>query len=369
MNQLESTHYVPILRWKQAERAALAQLYEHDSMCLTPLIELVPDNFIRKGEKGRNIELSIDEVINKIAGQLSQYWGERPFYNDLSLLTPDILTQGPSHFLEMLGQYASILKLSLIPVTGITRDDAYQSAVLTVVNIHTQGVCLRLTYDDIRRPTLVQDIDAVLSFFKLSPESVDLIVDFKIIDQSAPKFNTLCELIPSVNEWRSFIVASGAFPEDLSGLRKNDIYKFERADWVSWRDQIMDIPSIPRMPSYSDYTIQHALYSNRKGRSHYSASIRYTAEDYWIIMRGEDVFRRDGPGFEQWPAQAILLCDLPEYCRETFSEGDKYIREMSLQRKQTGNVVTWLRAGINHHMTLVTRQLASVLVASTAAVS
>jgi len=77
-------------------------------------------------------------------------------------------------------------------------------------------------------------------------------------------------------------------------------------------------------------------------------------------MRGEDVFKRDGPGFEQWPAQAILLCDLPEYCEETFSEGDKYIRQMSLQRKQTGNVVTWLRAGINHHMTFVVRQLASL---------
>jgi len=369
MKQFDSKHYVPILRWKQAEQTALAQLYEHDSMCLTPLVELVPENFEHKDPKGRITRLSISEVINRVGGQLSRYWGERPFFIDLWLLSPDILVQGPSHFLAMLGQYASILKLSLVPVTGIARDSTYQSAVRTVLSTHNQGACLRLSLEDIKRPTLAKDITTLLSLLKLPPELVDLIVDLKVINRSAPTFNTLCKLIPNIDRWRNFIVASGAFLEDLSGLQKNDIHRIERTDWTSWRDQTTATPSIPRIPIYSDYTIQHARYLKREGRAHYSASIRYTAEDYWIIMRGEDVFRRDGPGFEQWPAQAILLCDLPEYCGETFSKGDKYIRQMSLQRKQTGNAVTWLRAGFNHHMTLVPRQVASLLGASTAAVS
>jgi len=369
VNRFNPTHYVPILRWKKAEQTALAQLYDHDSICITPLVELVPENFIRKDVKGHSIKLSSNEVTNKVVGQLYKYWGERPFFIDLWLLSQDILMQGPSHSLAMLGQYASILKLSLIPVTRLARDGPYQSAVRTVLNIHNQGACLRLSREDVKRPTLAKDINTVLSFLELPPELVDLIVDFQIIDRSAPTFHTLCKLIPSIDRWRNFIVASGAFPEDLSGLQKNDIHRIERTDWALWRDQTTATPSIPRIPIYSDYTIQHALYLKREGRARYSASIRYTAEDYWIIMRGEDVFRRDGPGFEQWPAQAILLCDLPEYCEETFSEGDKYIREMSLQGKQTGNVVTWLRVGFNHHMTFVVRQLASLLGASTAAVS
>lgn len=369
MNKFDLKHYVPILRWKQAEQTALAQLYEHDSICLTPLIELVPENFIRKDLKGRITKLSINEVINKVGKQLSRYWGERPFFIDLWLLSPDILTQGPNHFLAMLGQYANILRLSLIPVTGITRDRAYQSAVRTVISTHNQGACLRLSLEDVKRPTLAKDINTLLSLLKLSPELVDLIADFRIIDQATPMLNTLCNLIPNINAWRNFILASGAFPEDLSGLQKNDIHKIERTDWTSWRDQTVDMSSIPRKPIYSDYTIQHALYLKRKGRAHYSASIRYTAEDYWIIMRGEDVFRRDGPGFKQWPAQAIILCDLSEYSGETFSEGDKYIKQMSLQRKQSGNIVTWLRAGFSHHMTFVVRQLASLLDTSTVALS
>lgn len=367
MNQFDSKHYVPILRWKRAEQTALAKLYAHDSICLTPLVELVPENFIHRDSKRRVTRLSVNEVINKVGGQLYQHWGERPFFIDLCLISPDILNQGSNHFLAMLGQYASILKLSLVPVTGIARDDAYQSAVHTVLSTHNHGACLRLSLEDIKRPTLAEDINTLLSHLQLPPELVDLIVDFKIIEQSAPTFKTLCTLIPSVNGWRNFIVASGAFPEDLSGLQKNDIHRIERIDWKSWRDQTTEVPSVPRIPTYSDYTIQHALYLKRKGQARYSASIRYTSEDHWLIMRGEDVFREDGPGFDQWPAQAILLCGLPEYCTETFSEGDKYIEQMSLQRKQTGNIVTWLLAGFNHHMTFVVRQLASIFAASTAA--
>lgn len=369
MNQFDLRHYVPILRWKQAEQTALAQLYENDSICLTPLVELVPENFIHKDPKGRGTKLSSIEVINKVGKQIYQYWGERPLFIDLWLLSQSILNQGPNHFLTMLGQYANILKLSLIPVTGITRDKEYQLAVRTIISIYNQGACLRLALEDVKRPSLADDINNLLSLLTISPELVDLIIDFKILDGSIPKLNTLCKLIPSINRWRNFIVASGAFPENLSGLQKNDIHRIGRTDWTSWRDQTVSAPSIPRKPIYSDYTIQHAIYLKRKGGAHYSASIRYTAGDCWVIMRGEDVFNRNGPGFQQWPAQAILLCDLPEYSTETFSEGDKYIKEMSLQFKQTGNIVTWLRAGFNHHMTFVVRQLASLSDTSTAAVS
>ena len=368
MNKLDSRHYVPILRWKKAEQVALAQLDERDSIYITPLIELVPDNFMRKDEKGHISKLSIAEVINRVGGQLSRCWGQRPFFIDLWLCS-DILNQGQGQFLAMLGQYARTLRLSLIPVTRIVGDDAYQAAVRTVINMHNQGACLRLTQDEIKRSTLAEDINTLLSFLQLPPELVDLIVDFQVIDQSVLNFDILYKLLPSIGKWRNFIVASGAFPEDLSGLKKNDIYRLDRTDWISWRDQTMAMRAVPRISNYSDYTIQHASYSNRKGRFHYSASIRYTAENCWVIMRGEDVFRPDGPGFEQWPAQAILLCDLPEYCKEAFSKGDMYIKKMSLQGKQTGNMVTWLTAGINHHMTFVVRQLASLRGASTGAVS
>lgn len=40
------SHYVPILRWKQAERFALRYLHEEDRKRITPLIELLIFNFL-----------------------------------------------------------------------------------------------------------------------------------------------------------------------------------------------------------------------------------------------------------------------------------------------------------------------------------
>jgi Beta protein len=45
------SHYVPILRWKQAERFALHYLHEEDRKRITPLIELTPLTF--KSRKNR----------------------------------------------------------------------------------------------------------------------------------------------------------------------------------------------------------------------------------------------------------------------------------------------------------------------------
>lgn len=79
-----------------------------------------------------------------------------------------------------------------------------------------------------------------------------------------------------------------------------------------------------------------------------------------MIMRGEGVFNDDGPGYAQWPANALLLSERAEFCGANFCYGDGYIAERSLQPDKTGNPETWLRAGINHHMTFVVRQIANL---------
>ena len=77
-------------------------------------------------------------------------------------------------------------------------------------------------------------------------------------------------------------------------------------------------------------------------------------------MRGEGVRNPDGPGYYQWPAQAQLLCEQQEFMGEPFSEGDRYISEMGRQSVRPGNAETWLKAGINHHLTLAVCQIANL---------
>lgn len=361
MEQLDTKHYVPILRWKEAERNALATLYEKDSRCLTPFFEIVPENIVKKGKLGKqDTMLDLEVATNRVIEQLVKCWGQRPFFIDLLWLATDTLKQKTGNFLEMLSQCANIYNLCFIPVTGLSRGDLYQSSVQKVLRLHQQGACLRLNLADLKNPELTKDINNTLRALRLSPDMIDILVDFRILDQNTYTFKTLCSRVPQIESWRNFIVASGAFPEDLSRCPKNDQSKLERSDWIYWKNQVKADEKLARIPNFSDYTIQHAKYIKKGKGWHFSASIRYTYDDYWLIMRGEDAIKKDGPGFDQWPANAILLCDSPEYCSESFSAGDRYIKEMSMQRKETGNPATWLEAGINHHMTFAVRQIANL---------
>jgi hypothetical protein len=87
-------------------------------------------------------------------------------------------------------------------------------------------------------------------------------------------------------------------------------------------------------------------------------------------MRGEGIRNDDGPGPEQWPANAMLLRERTEFSGRDFSYGDRYIEEMADHMENggppsNGNPTTWLRAGLNRHLTLTARQIANLFGSST----
>jgi hypothetical protein len=355
LTNFEPQHYIPILRWKEAERGALSQLDVDDLAHLTPLIEIVPENFVQNNKR-----LPDDVAMYWVGGQLMQCWGEYPIYIDL-LNLPRALVPQSGNCLVQLANYTGFFGSLLIPVTGLRRESLYNIAVRDVAKMMNQGACLRLTFEDLHSVTLDRSIADLVSLLDLNHKEMDLLIDCKAIDSCLPTFEYISQLIPDIDEWRNFVIAGGAFPKDLSRYRKNERHSIQRREWISWRDQANTLSSGTRLPNFSDYTIQHAQYSARRpGRMHYSASIRYTIEDNWVLMRGENVFRKGGPGFKQYPDLAIMLCDLSQYCGEGYSSGDRYIKEISLQTAETGAATQWLQAGINHHITFVIRQLTAL---------
>ena len=76
-----------------------------------------------------------------------------------------------------------------------------------------------------------------------------------------------------------------------------------------------------------------------------SASIRYTSDGHWVIMRGEALGKPDSPGF---------------------SCGDACLAWLNQRAGGKGNPETLIRAGVNHHMTLAVHQIATLPNASSA---
>ncbi|MBI4181309.1 MAG: beta family protein [Chloroflexi bacterium] len=365
-------HYIPILRWRAAEKGALQNLETEDRALITPFVELImpqprgDGNKTRKKTPAELLKESIDIFLKDlpaIPSELLKYWGHETFFLDVQLLDGSIRAKSLEKILGN-GKQLDILLvplLSVIPVVGFASDEQTRRVAVNFAKENKHGLCLRITESNLKEKSLASDVKAFIGNNSLDAKNIDLMVDFKIVDEQTSyeflfkKIN----LIPHLEQWRTFIVASGAFPQDLSQFRDPGQYDIPRADWTLWCRLSKDLK---RSPSFADYTIQHPVYLPRDSSSNPSASIRYALEDHWVILKGQGLRNKKGAGFKQYPAQAQLFVKQKEIFKgASFSFGDSYIAEKAkdINTKDTGNPMTWLRAGINHHLALVARQIAS----------
>lgn len=329
---------------------------------MTPLIEVTPRALAAEAMPR---PVDVDRGLAKVIMKIIENWGDDPLFIDLGLIDPRARASSGAHPVSVLFEDGNRRFLpSFIPVTALDRDAAYQDAVKSVVAKDRLGLCLRIRGSELLRSELPGEIDRLLMVLGLEHEDIDILVDYGIIDAALPNFAEACQRLPSLSRWRTFTIVSGAFPEDLRGMTPGE-HELPRRDWQAWRDQVTAHPPLPRLPSYGDYVIAHPVFKEPSPGLNPSASIRYAAEDYWVIMRGEAIRNDDGPGLLQYPANASLLCDRPEFRGEAFSSGDQYIKKMAQELGKngtgsTGDLKTWLRAGVNHHLTLAVRQVSSL---------
>ncbi len=342
------------MRWKQAEWLALAGLCAEDKQRITPLVEITP-----RSVAPRKRRVSIESMLQKNAADLRRFWGTEAIFIDLVHLGHEQHVSNGGHPFPYLASEVRDVGVSMIPVTGLNRDSLYQSSLQSIQRVDQRGVCIRLSPSDIRTG-ISEQLRRLLPALELTPEDVDLILDYQVVGSFEAAYARHSSVIPDLSRWRTFTITSGAFPKDLTGLDVGSHF-LPRADWIAWRSAVLDRSWRLRIPTFGDYAIQFGRYEEPPDRPNFSASIRYTLEDEWLVMRGEGVFHEGSPGFAQWPAQAQLLCSRGDYCGSGFSEGDSYIYQKSINQIPPGNARTWLQAGLNHHFAFVVRQISSPL--------
>ena len=167
----------------------------------------------------------------------------------------------------------------------------------------------------------------------------------------------MCNRIPTLKEWRRFIIAGGSFPVNLEGLAIGTRIQ-PRYDWLHWQAWAPAPKAAwARTPDFGDYTVQHPVFQLPPPGANPSASIRYAAEYHWVIMRGGPLRSKKTAGSKQYYGNAQLLCEHDDFKGATFSLGDKYISDVADHRGDPGNTTTWLTAAINHHITLTAKQV------------
>ena len=357
----DSKHYVPILKWKRAEQGALKELEEKHKRIITPLIQFVmPKN--KPEDKLEDVIARFDGQLTEIPGKIIDVWGKAPIFIDVSLLYSTSLK---AKALNVISHEGYKLGGVFIPVIHLNDDEKVKKSAWNVVKETGSGLCVRLICSDFSDMMKLDQNIASLISVGLSEKDIDLLVDIKETEENGQKnikYLNISQCIPNLPKWRTFIFASGSFPENLSKCKFDDENIIPRIDWKSWKEHIND-KTLKRKPAFADYTIQHPIYKETSQFYHPTSSIKYTLKNEWLIMKGQK------QRFELYLAHAAELVKDKRFYGENFSTGDKFIAEKAKHFsvyiknpaiKGTGSTETWLKAGINHHLVLVAHQVSTL---------
>jgi len=343
-------HYVPVLKVKPAEKAALRKLSADIRWQVTPLLEIVE----RKG----NVDCTVESHLNKAFKDLADC--VRPFrrcFLDAHEIAPDGCEAATAVF-----ERASMSGIVFTPVTGVSRVEDVTAALGHATN----GIALRLTRQECEEGRLFHRINSFMSQYDLDAEQTDLILDLGAVDNLIVEgIYALTEAfmgqVPHLAQWRTLTLSACAFPSSMGGVERNSHKLVDRADWIAWRRGCFERrQTLVRLPTYSDCAIQHpeGVEGFDPSKMRASASIRYTKSDDWLLIKGEST--RMKLASEQFPDMATQLVYgnlKAHFAGDLHCAGCASIKYAADGAPNYGSAEVWRRLGTIHHITQVVQEL------------
>ena len=342
-------HYVPVLKVKRGEKASLKALEPFHSR-ITPLMEIV--------ERKESISPTVGDHLNTSFKNLAESLQLYPMcFLDLREIAPDGASAAATAF-----QRAKDEGIAFVPVTGVTRNVDVSAAM----EHREHGLALRVTRSEFESGSLPRGINRFLTRYSLAPEEIDLIVDLGAVDEMIPiGVMALTDLflrdIPHYIQWRTLTLSACAFPKSMGVVDRNSHAFIVRSDWMAWRDGLYaNRAGIDRLPTYSDCVIQHP-----KGVEGFdpiimqvSASIRYTLEEHWLLVKGEST-RRTPPSiqFPSLASQLVYGILRGRFAGQNHCSGCSSIEDSANGAPRLGSADVWRRIGTIHHIKSVIDQL------------
>jgi hypothetical protein len=345
---MRNFQYFPVLKGRSGEYGALEMLSSDLKGFLCPVIEIPPVTW----NHARNMPATtIDQHLQKVGVNIERAWGcTQPIFIDLTWIENGQRMADGTHPAIHLFRATRARGIQALPVTGLLRDQEYQRAYREVVRQDGRGVALRLQKEDFQEShDLAIQISNLLSYFGTPEREADLILDLRAVSNSSQIEDvvSMIDALPKLSQWRSFALCGTAFPVNLMGIPPSARSSLPRIEWALWTE-LVSTRSLARNPSFGDYVIASPEPSEVDPRvMRPSASIRYTTEETWVILKGQNLRNH---GFSQFHDVSRVLVGASEYNGPNFSWGDRYISDCAGRLVGTGNLTTWRKVGTSHHL-------------------
>jgi Beta protein len=343
--------YVPVLKGCQGEFAALGKIQPITRSGILPLVEIVPGN----SDEPATIREAVDRGVKKL-----RPWAGSSVMLDSGLLPTEILL-GDVGASGYAARKSAEFGINAIPVVRLADGPVARKDIGECICDYGTDVAIRLNLEDMDEDP--EDIDsAIISLLReinAPRSSANLILDLGVINGdiavragSRVVYDFLRDL-EKVDEWKTIVVAGGAFPVDLSAIAPWSFGEAQRYDAALW-DAIRGRRRIPRIPIYGDYAIAYPLLISGPPFPP-APQLRYTLSDRWLIVKGR---RNDPRGNEQFCDVCDFVAAHPEFAGTALGAADARIADSRDQGP--GNGATWREIGTTHHLDYVTSRITNL---------
>jgi len=334
---MPGVRYLPMLRSKAGEAAALAHLASPMRDHVVPVFHLTqfpPATF---------------------AAAVSSAWNGRSMALDGKFQCD--MTGSTRDFESMFDQIGRG-RVALIPSIECHAFSDYLTAVRVLRGRYAPGVLVKA------RPSQLHEVAAWCGAQDWPPDQIDLVVNLGDIAGFDPTAlatvvrQGLLDHVPNPSSWRSLALAASAAPRDESGLLpgRNIV---RRTEWTLWR---VAAAAIPQSLDYADFSTAHPDLSDPPGYAITKAlvSVRYTACDEWIILRGSSVADDASNRMStQYRAHAMALVADARFGGLRNCWADDQIRKIAEGAPGGGSRSAWAAIITSRHLSVVANEINS----------
>jgi hypothetical protein len=330
--------YMPMLRGRAGEALALTHLAETIKQHVFPIAHLTqhtPSTFgATAAAAWRGHRMALDGK----------------FQTDMTGSTG-----GFEQMFDQIGQGG----VALIPCVECFAMPPYLTAAQSVRDRYAPGVLVKA------RLGQLQDARAWCTTQQWATADIDLVItlgdiagyDGETLSSGVAKAILGHVLDPS--PWRSLALAASAAPRDDSGLLpgRNVV---PRTEWNVWRAVAK---AIPHQLHYGDFLTAHPDLADPPGfaAAKRLVSVRYTARDEWIILRGGSVGGATQHAMRgQYFAHATALASDPKFGGLNGCWADERIREIARGSPGGGSRSVWTTIVASRHLALAADQVCGI---------
>ena len=371
--------YVPILKAKEGEFAALVQISERASNQIVPWFDVPQlDDKTRLTSEERS-ESPIESYLNKKALGIADAWlgkpifyENKPIYMDFPRWAPNAQTESGEHVIPYFLNRLEHLQVIVNPVIryDFWDDPVYANAFKGMRLENGRNFCIRLkmdvdTVEDIKAdPGHVTDqLSGIVKKLNINPSETYLLIDFGDVSGQAHFIEEMVDIakqtISLVQEigFSQIMLAGSSLPAsiNLAVKAQNSTGLVLRKEMMVWQTLLSEIPSLNI--TFADYGIRNPSASDEATScKNANGKIRYTIDNHFFIARGHSLYGTNS-GFEQFCDLAQIVVNSGHYLGKTFSWGDKQITLHSNPEHNPGNQTNWITIDTNHHIETVLMEI------------